>query len=137
MHQDNLVWDDAEEATSFNQHDQSIQQEQADCAREALIGHHRAQRTLSILQALISVPFWIGYALLLARMVLDSMNSWSLREAHQMIVAITEPLLGQFMEMTTVSLGVSMSINPAHLIALVTAIVVHLFVTVLARFALR
>jgi len=136
MHQDNLVWDDTEDTTGSSRLDQSIQ-EQAAREREALISQHRAQRTLSILQALISVPFWGVYALLLARMVLDSMSAWSLRDAHQLITAITEPLLGQFMEMTTVTFGVGISINPAHLVALATVIVVHLFVTVLARFALR
>ena len=75
--------------------------------------------------------------MLLARMAFDSVSSWSLREEHQMITAITEPLLGLFMEMTTVELFAGMSINPAHLVALATIIVVHLFVTVLVRFALR
>lgn len=136
MSQDNLVWDNNEDDTSFNRLDKSIQ-EQAAREREELLSQHREKRKLSMLQSLVSVPFWIVYALILTRMVFDSLDSWSLREEHQLIVSITEPLLGQFMEMTIVELGFGMSINPAHLVALATIIVVHLFVTVIARFILR
>ncbi|MFT5680070.1 MAG: hypothetical protein ACI8RZ_000975 [Myxococcota bacterium] len=136
MSQDNLVWDSKEEATSFNRLDKSIQ-EQSDREREELLELHREKRKLSILQSLVSVPFWIVYAMIFTRMVFDSLNSWSLREEHQMVVSVTEPLLGRFMEIAVVEMGLGLSINPSHLLAIATIIVIHLFMTGIARVLLR